>query len=41
LEVEERVRKAEEMMEALLKDPEVKAFLAEKLRKLGLAEKPA
>jgi len=41
LEVEERVRKAEEMMETLLKDPEVKAFLAEKLRKLGLAEKPA
>ncbi len=41
LEVDQRIRKAEEVMETLLKDSEVKVFLTDKLRELGLAEKLA
>ncbi|MEM2897572.1 MAG: zinc ribbon domain-containing protein, partial [Candidatus Bathyarchaeia archaeon] len=41
LEVDRRIRRAEEVMETLLENPEVKAFLAEKLKELGLAEKLA
>jgi len=39
LETDTRIKTAEEVMETLLKDDEVKAFLAEKIRQLGLAEK--
>lgn len=41
LETDQRIRKAEEVMEMLLKDAEVKLFMAEKMRALGLAEKLA
>lgn len=41
LEIDERIRTAEEVMETLLKDSEVKLFLAEKMRELGLLQKPA
>jgi ribosomal protein L40E len=39
LETDIRIRTAEEVMETLLKDDEVKAFMAEKIRQLDLAEK--
>jgi len=39
LQVDQRIEKAEEVMETLLRDPQVKALLAEKIRELGLAEK--
>jgi integrase/ribosomal protein L40E len=38
LELDQRIARAEEVMEALLKDNKVKAFLAEKMRELRLAE---
>jgi integrase/ribosomal protein L40E len=41
LESDARIRRAEETMEVLLTDSEVKALLAEKMRQLGLAEKLA
>jgi len=39
IENDARIRRAEEVMETLLQDSEVKVFLAEKMRQLGLAEK--
>jgi len=41
LETDERIRRAEEVMETLLTDSEVKVFLAEKIRQLGLERKLA
>jgi len=41
LEADKRIRTAEEVMETLLEDSEVKVFLAEKMRQLKLAEKLA
>ena len=38
LETDERIRRAEEIMETLLTDLEVKFFLMNKMRQLGLAE---
>jgi integrase/recombinase XerD len=39
LETDQRINTAGQVMETLLKDPEVKSLLAEKIRTLGLAEK--
>jgi ribosomal protein L40E len=39
LETDDRIRTAEEIMEALLRDPEVKVLLTEKMRELRLGEK--
>jgi integrase len=39
LETDQRIRRAESVMETLLTDSKVKAFLAEKIRELGLVEK--
>ena len=36
---DDRIRRAESVMETLLTDSKVKAFLAEKIRELGLVEK--
>jgi len=41
LQTDERIRRAEEVMETLLTDSEVKVFLAEKIRQLGLERKLA
>jgi integrase len=41
LETDQRIRRAESVMETLLTDSKVKVFLAEKIRELGLAEKLA
>ena len=41
LETDIRIRTAEQVMESLLKDDEVKAFMAEKIRELGLVDKLA
>ena len=41
LETDERIKRAEEVMETLLRDSEVKVFLVGKMRQLGLAEKLA
>jgi ribosomal protein L40E len=39
LDVDERIRRAEEVMEILLKDNEVKVFLMEKMRQLNLVDR--
>jgi len=41
LETDVRIRTAEEVMETLLKNDEVKALMAEKIRELGLVGKLA
>ena len=41
LDADQRIRTAEEVIETLLKDSEVKVYLAEKMRELGLAKRLA
>jgi hypothetical protein len=41
LETDIRIKTAEQVMETLLKDDEVKAFMAEKIRQFGLVDKLA